>query len=449
MPSSPQTVASVVVFDYVYDTAGKAVSGARVQSTLNFNQSTLSSPAVSIGPIQQSTTTDSNGYWQLNLVPNVSIGPANTTYTIQTPYNAYDISIPSGAGPFQSTAAGVIVNTPVALAPATTNLTGPITVTGNETVTGNLTVNGTTTLGSTTTGALSTGAVSASGDLTILSAFRLLFGAAVSKLVPGATSFSIRNNADSADNLKVTDAGAATVRNGLTVTAGGETITAGGLTVTAGGATVTAGGLIVSAGGTSTTGSPDLTLGTTTSRIVPGATSLSLRNNANNADNILITDAGAVTIRNATTVTAGGFTTSTLGVDVGSATTTCATFTGKVSINGHILSTGPTPTLGSLKSGVSTQSISGSDNFAKVVITTAGSSPPGTAAAIFDLNFSNTWGATPVTTVTQDGTGVVWAATASNSTSTFTVFHGGTSGGVAALAVSTTYNYGCISGGAS
>lgn len=64
---------------------------------------------------------------------------------------------------------------------------------------------------------------------------------AVSRIVPGATSISLRNNANSADNLLITDAGVATVRAGLTVTAGG-------LTVTAGGATISAGNLVVSAG---------------------------------------------------------------------------------------------------------------------------------------------------------------------------------------------------------
>src|SRR2546429_8934802 len=40
-----------------------------------------------------------------------------------------------------------------------------------------------------------------------------------------------------------------------------------------------------------------LTLTTAASRIIPGATSLSLRNNANNADNWLLTDAGNGTLR--------------------------------------------------------------------------------------------------------------------------------------------------------
>jgi hypothetical protein len=53
-------------------------------------------------------------------------------------------------------------------------------------------------------------AISMSGTLTM--------SATASKIVPGATSFSVRNNADSADNLLVTDAGAVSIRAGLTVT---------------------------------------------------------------------------------------------------------------------------------------------------------------------------------------------------------------------------------------
>ena len=48
---------------------------------------------------------------------------------------------------------------------------------------------------------------------------------AASVLVPGATSFAIRNNADGANNLLISDAGAVTTRAGLTVTTGGATIT--------------------------------------------------------------------------------------------------------------------------------------------------------------------------------------------------------------------------------
>jgi len=49
----------------------------------------------------------------------------------------------------------------------------------------------------------------------------LVLTKAVSTLVPGATSFAVRNHADTADNLIITDAGAVTFR------AGGSTLLAG------------------------------------------------------------------------------------------------------------------------------------------------------------------------------------------------------------------------------
>lgn len=50
---------------------------------------------------------------------------------------------------------------------------------------------------------------------------KLKLTTAASVLVPGATSFAVRNNADNANNLLISDAGAATVRAGVTVTTGG------------------------------------------------------------------------------------------------------------------------------------------------------------------------------------------------------------------------------------
>lgn len=189
---------------------------------------------MNIGPLQQTTQTDSNGYWQFNLIPNPALTPTGTSYTIETPYNSYSVSVPNSTGPFQSSS--ILVNVPSIISPALTGLTGPITVTGNETITGNLTVSGTSSLDGTTTGALSATANSGvSGDWTILSPGRLVFTALAGKIVPGATSISHRNNADSADNLLITDAGAVTIRNGLTVVAGGGTISSGVFSVPFGG----------------------------------------------------------------------------------------------------------------------------------------------------------------------------------------------------------------------
>lgn len=74
----------------------------------------------------------------------------------------------------------------------------------------------------------------------------LTIGPASSRIIPGATSLALRNSANNADNLILTDAGAATVRNGLTVTTGGATVSAGGAAIT-GNSTVT-GTLAVTAG---------------------------------------------------------------------------------------------------------------------------------------------------------------------------------------------------------
>jgi len=107
---------------------------------------------------------------------------------------------------------------------------------------------------------------------TTLSAGDLVMGAAVSQLVPGATSFAVRNTADGADNLLISDAGLVTARLGVTITAA------------------------------------DLTMGAAASQLVPGATSFSVRNNADGADNLLISDAGLVTARLGLVATAGGVT---------------------------------------------------------------------------------------------------------------------------------------------
>lgn len=60
----------------------------------------------------------------------------------------------------------------------------------------------------------------------VIKAYQLTLTQATSKIVPGATSLSLRNNADSADNVLVSDAGLMTVRAGVTLTAGDVTVAA-------------------------------------------------------------------------------------------------------------------------------------------------------------------------------------------------------------------------------
>lgn len=64
----------------------------------------------------------------------------------------------------------------------------------------------------------------ATGNFTI--GGNLIFSAAAAKIIPGATSLLVRNNADSASNLEITDAGVLTLRGATTLTDAGTTVTA-------------------------------------------------------------------------------------------------------------------------------------------------------------------------------------------------------------------------------
>jgi len=79
---------------------------------------------------------------------------------------------------------------------------------------------------------------------------------------------------------------------------------------------------------------PDLTLASTltfttaASRIIPGATSLALRNNANSADNLLISDAGAVTVRDDLSVSGDAIASASATFNLLNATVTTINFGG-------------------------------------------------------------------------------------------------------------------------
>ncbi len=139
MPSTPQAVPTVVLFDYLKDDSNNALIGAKVTVVLDAPAPITSvTPQVVLATVQQSTTTDGNGYWQFSLVPNTNINPANTTYTVQTPAGTYNVTLGS-VGPYQSTAFGTIVNVPVPLSPAVTPTLSSLTIGGPLTVTGLLT----------------------------------------------------------------------------------------------------------------------------------------------------------------------------------------------------------------------------------------------------------------------------------------------------------------------
>lgn len=142
---------------------------------------------------------------------------------------------------------------------------------------------------------------------------RLVFRPATSKIVPGATSISLRNTADSADNLLVSNAGDVTVRNTLTVginfdatvgqrfygpgTATGVTFAFGavlGSTVTAGANGQTARGLYIT---------PVFQTGGFTGLTFTGLEVASVSGGANN--NSLVTNTGRVQFGDATFASVG------------------------------------------------------------------------------------------------------------------------------------------------
>lgn len=142
--SSPQTVPTIGVFDYIYDETGVAVSSARVYVTLQYNQGVNTSPQVSVQPTRYSTETDTNGFWTLNLVPNPNVSPLGTTYMVSTPYNSYEISVPASAGPYQTTS--ILVMTPNSIPGVNPFVPGGLTVGGNVTVNGGTTLAGNMTI---------------------------------------------------------------------------------------------------------------------------------------------------------------------------------------------------------------------------------------------------------------------------------------------------------------
>jgi hypothetical protein len=134
-------------------------------------------------------------------------------------------------------------------------------------------------------------AISLSGALTM--------SATASKIVPGATSFAVRNNADTQNNLIVTDAGILTVRAGLTLSAGTLTLTG---TTVAGAPTWSSSQAIT----LSTAAQPNVTsLGTLTGLDLNGDLNFVSANNISNAGTI--SAGGTVTLTaTGTSVAASG-----------------------------------------------------------------------------------------------------------------------------------------------
>lgn len=220
----------------------------------------------------------------------------------------------------------------------TTGLTLPaLTLGGNVTATGRTITGGayaSPTLSGTIAGApiwasdqLITLATAAQPNVTSLGVLTALFvsgtltlTAAASKIVPGVTSLALRNNADSADNLLISDAGAATVRGTLVVNGtSGDVAAYGGkavVTNTSSGAATVGLVLVNAASAASTAVALDFTPNTNVSlaRITAlrtntgfsGATDLvfSSWGGSNLVEGARITSAGALTV--ASSLTVGG-----------------------------------------------------------------------------------------------------------------------------------------------
>ena len=241
-----------------------------------------------------------------------------------------------------------------ALGPTASSLTlsGQLVANGDVTL-GNasgdtLTVNATSTFvaGATFNGSVALGnaagdAIQIDGTPTISTL--LVMSATASRIVPGATSFAINNHADSAANLLITDAGAATIRAGLTITAGGLTVTAGNLAVSAG--TITASSTVQGTQLISTvaTGTAPLSVASTTevanlnvarlqghpaSDFLTGLTGAVLTDGSSQTKLGALTIQGAFSTEGNTTI--GNASADTLTVNATSTFNTTATFTGDV-----------------------------------------------------------------------------------------------------------------------
>lgn len=267
------------------------------------------------------------GITQLSVSGNLSFSgasrklvPGSTEFLIRNEAdNASNIAITdAGAITFRSTVGGISTLTATTLAgtlstaaqPNVTSLGtltaltmgGTLTVGSNTLALAGATVSGTPVWSSNQAITLSTAAqpnVTSLGTLTGLAVSAdasitgsLRFSGASRKIVPGTTNFSIRNTADSADNLLIADAGAITVRSTIS---GVTTLTA---TTLAGTLSTVAQGNVTSLGTlTALTIGGDLTFSGASRRIIPSTTNFSIRNNANSADNILIADTGSVGTR--------------------------------------------------------------------------------------------------------------------------------------------------------
>ena len=89
-PSSPAEQNTCVVYGWLYGIDEAVVSGATVDATLEDKRAYAT--AKKYASMKLSTTTDANGYWELELVPNSLLSPSGSKYTFSFSNDAYKYS---------------------------------------------------------------------------------------------------------------------------------------------------------------------------------------------------------------------------------------------------------------------------------------------------------------------------------------------------------------------
>lgn len=171
----------------------------------------------------------------------------------------------------------------------------------------------------------SAGSLAVTPDLRLAST--LTFTTAASRIIPGATSLSLRNNANSADNLLVSDAGDVTIRARLLFATASSKIIPGATDFAIRNNADSSNNLLIdNSGNVSVRGFLQLT--TAAAQIVGGATSIAFRDSGNSVNNLLVSDAGAVTIRDDLAVNGDSITTDDATFNLLNATVTTLNFAG-------------------------------------------------------------------------------------------------------------------------
>src|SRR5207247_57183 len=113
-----QALATGQLWDYLMEprdpmsTKPKGLSGRRVKISLTYGLSQSASPVTLLDTEPVGVTTDGNGFWQANLVPNNKVSPAGTLYKVEIEgYRSYLVNVTDVAAPgigWQSSAIAVL-----------------------------------------------------------------------------------------------------------------------------------------------------------------------------------------------------------------------------------------------------------------------------------------------------------------------------------------------------